>query len=70
MNEVNEAPLGVIIVAFVLVLIQGIWLFLDARKRGLGKRAWFWGIWGSTTMPLPLLLYWIFVIRKSDGSKS
>lgn len=64
MNEVNETQLGIIILAFVLVLIQGTWLFLDARKRELGKMAWFWGIWGSTTMPLPLLLYWIFVIRK------
>jgi len=69
MNEVNETPLGVIIIAFVLVLIQGTWLFLDARKRDLGKMAWFWGIWGSTTMPLPLLLYWIFIIRK-DHHKS
>lgn len=64
MNEVNETQLGIIILAFVLVLIQGTWLFLDARKRELGKMAWFWGIWGSTTLPLPLLLYWIFVIRK------
>ncbi|MGV2787692.1 hypothetical protein GNF98_18765, partial [Clostridium perfringens] len=50
----------------VLVLIQGTWLFLDARKRGLGKMGWFWGIWGSTTMPLPLLFYYIFVIRKDE----
>lgn len=69
MNEVNESPLAVIVLAVVLVLIQGTWLFLDARKRGLGKMAWFWGIWGSTTLPLPLLFYWIFVIRK-DGSES
>lgn len=69
MNEVNESPLVVIVLAVVLVLIQGTWLFLDARKRGLGKMAWFWGIWGSTTMPLPLLFYWIFVIRK-DCSES
>lgn len=67
MNEVNESQLIVIVLALVLVLIQGTWLFLDARKRGLGKMAWFWGIWGSTTMPLPLLLYWIFVIRKDDS---
>ena len=37
MNEVNESPLGVIILAVVLVLIQGTWLFLDARKRGLAR---------------------------------
>lgn len=66
MNEVSETPpLWVIILAVVLVLIQGTWLFLDARKRGLGKWSWFWGIWGSTTVPMPLLLYWFIVIRKN-----
>ncbi|GAB6927205.1 hypothetical protein JCM10914A_11880 [Paenibacillus sp. JCM 10914] len=64
MNQLTTAELWIVIASFALVLVQGTWLFLDARKRGLGRYAWFWGIWGSTTMPLPLLLYWIFIIRK------
>ncbi len=65
MNEMNESSIWIIIAAVVLVLVQGTWLFLDARKRGLGKMAWFWGIWGSTTSPTPLIFYWIFFIRKN-----
>ncbi len=41
---------------------QGTWLFLDARKRG--ARAWFWGLWGLIQFPTPLVLYWLFVIRR------
>lgn len=38
-----------------ILLLQGTWLFLDARKHG-GK-AWFWGCWGLIQFPLPLLTY-------------
>ncbi|MFC7678539.1 hypothetical protein [Paenibacillus sp. GCM10028914] len=68
-NELSDTPIWVLILAAVLVILQGSWLFINARRRGLGKMAWFWGIWGSTTMPLPLLLYWLIVIRPS-GHKS
>lgn len=64
-NDLREAPVWVLIFAAVLVIAQGSWLFINARRRGLGKMAWFWGIWGSTTVPLPLLLYWFIVIRPS-----
>ncbi|MGM1047436.1 hypothetical protein SAMN05661091_0700 [Paenibacillus uliginis N3/975] len=63
MNDVSEVPVWVLVGMTILVLSQGLCLFTDARKRGLGKMAWFWGIWGSTTMPLPLVLYWFIVIR-------
>ncbi|KKO55252.1 hypothetical protein [Paenibacillus sp. DMB20] len=63
MNELQQAPIWILVAASVLVLSQGSWLFMNARKRGLGKMAWFWGIWGSTTVPLPLILYWVIVIR-------
>ncbi|MCC3355391.1 sigmaY antisigma factor component [Bacillus sp. REN16] len=46
------------IVVVIIVLIQGLWLFLDARKRG--HNYWFWGIWGLIQTPLPLILYLIF----------
>ena len=50
-----------------LVLAQGIWLFVDARKRG--SFPWFWGVWGLISFPLPSLLYLIFV-RKVFRSRS
>jgi hypothetical protein len=56
-REVWPILTGVIII----LLIQGTWLFLDARKRG-GK-TWFWGLWGMISFPWPtvtytLLLWW------------
>jgi len=42
-----------------VLLAQGTWLFLDARKRG--ANAWFWGIWGCMQTPTPLVLYLIVV---------
>lgn len=69
MNDVTEVPLWVLVLSGVLVLCQGSWLFLNARRRGLGWKAWFWGIWGSTTMPLPLILYWLLVIRPQDPKR-
>ncbi|MGE5560330.1 MAG: sigmaY antisigma factor component [Chloroflexota bacterium] len=44
-----------------VVLIQGTWLFLDARRRG--NHPWLWGLWGLTTVPLPFLLYYFLVVR-------
>lgn len=42
-----------------LLLTQGTWLFLDARRRG--ARSWFWGLWGVIQCPMPLLVYWLLV---------
>ncbi|WP_054957401.1 hypothetical protein [Paenibacillus dakarensis] len=64
MNDLSTVPLWQMIIVFVLVLTQGAWIFWNARSRDLGKAAWFWGIWGSISMPVPLLLYWLFVIRR------
>ena len=43
-----------------ILLIQSIWLFIDAKKRG--GYAWFWGIWGLIQAPMPTIFYLIFVI--------
>jgi hypothetical protein len=45
-----------------LLLGQGTWLFLDARKRG--ARPWLWGLYGLIQFPCPLLLYYFIVIKK------
>jgi hypothetical protein len=49
-----------------LLLVQSIWLFYDARKRGL--RPWFWGLWGLIQAPIPTIVYLLLarkIFRKS-----
>lgn len=53
----NELPTVAWIGIAVLLLVQGTWLFLDARKKRLYP--WFWGIWGLTGFPTPLVVYFI-----------
>lgn len=47
------------------VLAQGIYLFIDARRRGYA--AWLWGLWGLMNAPMPLFVY-LFVQRKIHRS--
>lgn len=49
----------------VLLLGQGIFIFQDAQKRG--ARAWLWGLYGLTSCPSALLVYWFCVIRKKKN---
>ncbi|GAB6988687.1 hypothetical protein [Paenibacillus pini] len=56
-NDINTVPVWVFILGALLLLGQATWLFWDAGKRG--KRKWFWGIWGLTQFPSPLLVYLI-----------
>ncbi|MGM0846345.1 MAG: sigmaY antisigma factor component [Bacillota bacterium] len=41
-----------------LLLLQSLFLFTDARKRG--HKYWFWGLWGLIQCPVPLIFYFIF----------
>lgn len=68
MNDVSKVPPWLLVLLVLIALTQGTCLFVDARRRGLGKWAWFWGLWGSTTVPMPLLCYWLLVRR--DRRKS
>lgn len=52
----------IIILAIPILLAQGIWLYIDAKRRG--TYAWAWGIVGLIQFPIPLLLYYVFIIRK------
>lgn len=60
MISTNE--LLIIILVIPVLLAQGIWLYIDAKRRG--TYAWAWGIVGLIQFPTPLLLYYIFIIRK------
>ncbi|WP_458463607.1 sigmaY antisigma factor component [Paenibacillus sp.] len=63
------SPLWLILLG-IFLLVQGTWIFQDARKRG--RFPWLWGLWGITGFPTPLLIYWFVVIRsqrKPSGPK-
>jgi hypothetical protein len=55
-NELS--PTMIVLVAAVL-LLQSIFLFLDARKRN--HNYWLWGIIGLIQAPMPTLFYLLFV---------
>jgi hypothetical protein len=52
------SPTLIIIVAAIL-LLQSIFLFLDARRRN--HNYWLWGIVGLIQAPMPTLFYLLFV---------
>lgn len=54
------SPIWLVVIA-VLLLIQGTWIFQDARRRD--RFPWIWGLWGITGFPTPLIIYWFVVIR-------
>jgi hypothetical protein len=41
-----------------ILLIQGLWMFKDAKKRG-EKYYWLWGIFGLLNIPSNLITYLI-----------
>lgn len=45
-------------IAMPLVLIQGFWIFTDAKKRG-EKYYWLWGLFGLLNIPSSLIIYLI-----------
>ncbi|MGN7765112.1 MULTISPECIES: hypothetical protein [unclassified Paenibacillus] len=62
MNELQEVPYWLWGCLAVALLLQGTLLFRNAQKRGRGKVAWFWGLWGLTGIPTPLICYLLFVV--------
>ncbi|MDR4433529.1 hypothetical protein [Bacillus tequilensis] len=65
-----QTEIAVVVIAYFFVLVQGIFLFIDAKKRN--RMAWFWGIVGLIQAPMPLICYYFFVIkpdREKRGGK-
>lgn len=55
----NELSPTLIIIVAAVLLLQSIFLFLDARKRN--HNYWLWGIVGLIQAPMPTLFYLLFV---------
>ncbi|MEW9051317.1 MAG: sigma-Y antisigma factor component [Neobacillus sp.] len=62
----GEYSLTVILLVAAILMLQSIYLFLDARKRN--HNYWLWGIVGLIQAPMPTLFYLIFV-RKIFNKK-
>ncbi|KWX80477.1 hypothetical protein [Paenibacillus jilunlii] len=62
MKELQDVPYWLWGCLAVTLLLQGTLIFHNAQKRGRGKLAWFWGIWGLTGIPTPLICYLLFVV--------
>lgn len=52
----------------VVMLAQGIFIFQDAQKRG--AKAWLWGLYGLTSFPTALIVYWLCVVRKKKPKQA
>lgn len=61
-SEMTPAKWAIVAASICVCLIQGIWMFRDAQKRG--RFPWLWGLWGLISCPTPLIFYYFFVIRK------
>jgi len=61
-NDPRAVPWWAWILVGMLLGIQGVYLFLDSRRRG--ARAWLWGLLGLIQFPIPSLLYWLMVVRR------
>ncbi|AFQ59721.1 Putative sigma-Y antisigma factor component [Bacillus subtilis QB928] len=60
-TRMTQTEIIITVAACLIVLAQGIFLFIDAKKRN--HMAWVWGIVGLIQAPMPLICYYFFVIR-------
>ncbi|YBZ92728.1 sigmaY antisigma factor component [Bacillus sp. AK031] len=64
----TEEEVLILLIVAPIMLLQSLFLFTDARKRG--HKYWFWGIWGLIQCPLPLIFYFIFARKIFTKNKS
>ena len=64
-NELAMIPFQAWILIAVILTSQGLWMFNDARKRGMNK--WLWGFFGLLNCPSNLIVYLIVsrIVMKS-----
>ncbi|OLS33598.1 sigma-Y antisigma factor component [Bacillus sp. MRMR6] len=63
----GEFSLSVILLVAGILMLQSLFLFLDARKRN--HNYWLWGIVGLIQAPMPTLFYLVFVRKIFNRKK-
>lgn len=61
----TKVDLIILPIVAIILLIQSIYLFNDARKHGMNY--WFWGIIGLIQAPMPLIFY--LLVKRSRKKK-
>ncbi|MHB1684142.1 MAG: sigmaY antisigma factor component [Bacilli bacterium] len=61
MTTQGQLPWEGWVLVIAILLGQGTWLFLDARKHSAWP--WLWGIWGLIQAPIPTIVY-LLTVRK------
>ncbi len=62
----NELQMVFIVILIVVLLIQGTWVFYDARKRKI-KYFWFWGMICLINIPSNIIIY--LLVRRNVEKK-
>lgn len=65
----NKTHLIALIIVIPILIIQGFWIFKDAKKRG-EKYYWLWGVFGLLNTPGNLIIYLIITRVIFDRFKS
>lgn len=65
----NKTHLIALIIVIPILIMQGFWMFKDAKKRG-EKYYWLWGIFGLLNTPGNLIIYLIITRVIFDKFKS
>ncbi len=61
----SKIDLIIFLIVAIILLIQSIYLFTDARKNGMNY--WFWGIIGLIQAPMPLIFY--LLVKRSKNKE-
>lgn len=65
----NKLYLAALIIVIPILILQGLWIFKDAKKRG-EKYYWLWGVFGLLNTPGNLIIYLIITRVIFDRFKS
>ncbi|MEG0775258.1 sigmaY antisigma factor component [Clostridium sp.] len=66
MGATKNEIVFIVLIAIPILLIQGSWIFYDARKRK-EKYYWLWGLFGLINAPSSLLVY--LIITRAIGKE-
>lgn len=67
LDRLQEIPLWGWVLLLTLLLGQAVYMFNDARKRGLN--AWAWGAFGLLNVPSSLIVYRLVIGTREAGGR-